>query len=96
MPVSVERIFGSLVVAFAMSLSMAEVAAASNAGDEMTLPPVGFFDYLGSMVELEGELLDPLSLRAMNDPEETDGSEPLAQDQPLDGHVSTNNAEELQ
>ena len=34
------------------------------AAQELELPPLGFFDYLGSMVEHEGELIDPLSLEA--------------------------------
>jgi len=54
--------------------------------------PLGFLDYLGSMVEFEDELVDPLSLQTMETAEQA--AEP---DVPV-GNVSPDgdNAEEVQ
>ena len=58
MPGSVDDFVMCLLVAYALG------TGAQAAAEELALPPLGFFDYLGSMVEHEGELIDPLSLEA--------------------------------
>lgn len=56
------------------------------AAQEPELPPLGFFDYLGSMVEHEGELIDPLSLEPP----------PEATAPARDDNETANEAEEVQ
>ena len=89
MPDSVDTFVTRVLIACAMSLQVAAVtavAASTAAADDMARPPLGFFDYLGSMVEHDGELIDPLLLQAtMTEEEETP-----------DGHGSPNDVEEVQ
>lgn len=89
MPDRVGAIVKPVLIACAISLQIAAVkavAASTTAADDMVLPPLGFFDYLGSMVEHDGELIDPLLLQAtMTEQEET-----------LDERASPNDVEEVQ
>jgi len=87
MPVSVDSFVIPLLIAGAMGLQSAPFSA--MAAEPL---PLGFLDYLGSMVEFEDELVDPLSLQTMETAEQA--AEP---DVPV-GNVSPDgdNAEEVQ
>ena len=52
------------VAAVALAGAVALVAAAEDAA------PYGLFDFLGDMVEIEGEWVDPLELGALDEPGE--------------------------
>ena len=78
MPANLDIFVSHLLVVCAVSLRMAGMTAAAAiaplavaASDELAPPPIGFLDYLGSMVEHEGELIDPLSLQAPMTVEQT-------------------------
>jgi len=87
MPVSVDNFVIPLLIAGAMGFQFAPSSA--MAAEPL---PLGFLDYLGSMVEFEDELVDPLSLQTMETAEQA--AEP---DVPV-GNVSPDgdNAEEVQ
>ena len=78
---SVDEVVMRLLAVCAMS------ASPVIAAQELELPPLGFFDYLGSMVEHEGELIDPLSLEP---PQADQGAEVEP------GNETANKAEEVQ
>ena len=40
------------------------VAAAATAEEAPPLPPPGFLEFLGAMVEADGELIDPMALES--------------------------------
>jgi hypothetical protein len=78
MPANLDIFVSHLLVVCAVSLRMTGVTAAVAmaplavaASDELAAPPIGFLDYLGSMVEQDGELVDPLSLQAPMTVEQT-------------------------